>query len=329
VCSEPGPRGGGVGVFSAQVIRALASQHDVSVSVFHSKLPRWRRRALFALHAPDLMLAGEDLLFYCHLDLASAELGLQRLRKRRYAVFLHGMEAWIPLPATRKRVVCGAWRVLANSQTSVDLARKANPWWPQTKVVHLGVDDPGPPHPRATKPGALMLGRMDSSERMKGHDVVLDSWPAVTAVQPGAELWMVGEGDDVPRLQRMADERGLRNVSFLGFVSDARKRELLEEARVLLLPSRQEGFGLAAVEAAAAGVPVIALRNTALEEVFGDCPAALLADQATGEALAKVLVPLMADGERARQAGAAVREFVTTRYLFSHFQERLLKAVDV
>jgi glycosyltransferase involved in cell wall biosynthesis len=73
------------------------------------------------------------------------------------------------------------------------------------------------------------------------------------------------------RLERLAEDSGVASwVTFEGRVSDERLLELLASARLMVYPSSLEGFGLPAVEAMQAGVPLIASDKTSIPEVVGD-----------------------------------------------------------
>src|SRR5258708_37666662 len=95
-----------------------------------------------------------------------------------------------------------------------------------------------------------MLSRLVKREDYKGHREMLDAWPLVLRRLPTAQLWIAGDGDLRPDLEQAAAERGLAHaVRFLGFVSEERKRHLLQESRCMAVPSRGEGFGLVYLEA--------------------------------------------------------------------------------
>ena len=86
----------------------------------------------------------------------------------------------------------------------------------------------------------------------------------------------------------------LGRVQVLGFVSDADRAELFRRAAVFVLPSFEEGFGLPALEAMAAGVPVVASNRGSLPEVIGD--AGILVDPDDVDALAGAVKTALADG---------------------------------
>ena len=97
----------------------------------------------------------------------------------------------------------------------------------------------------------------------------------------------------------------------LGYVDASVRRELMEKASMLVLPSLEEGFGIPALEAMAAGVPVVAARRGALPEVVGE--AGTLVDPVGEEGFAAAIEALLANPQRrVAQAEAGVlraREF--------------------
>ncbi len=82
-------------------------------------------------------------------------------------------------------------------------------------------------------------------------------------------------------------------VRHLGYVSEEKRRELFESAAVFVLPSRDEGFGMPALEAMAAGVPVIVSNRGALPEVVGD--AGIVIEAEDREALAGAMERVLGD----------------------------------
>ena len=92
-------------------------------------------------------------------------------------------------------------------------------------------------------------------------------------------------------------------MRYVGYVADDAREALYAGARTLVLPSLDEGFGLPALEAMSAGVPVIAANAGALPEVVGD--AAVLFNPADPDALAYALSRLATDEAWAFERGAA------------------------
>jgi glycosyltransferase involved in cell wall biosynthesis len=109
----------------------------------------------------------------------------------------------------------------------------------------------------------------------------------------GRPLVVIGDGPDARRLQRMAGP----TVRFAGRVSDAEVARLLATARALVVTATEE-FGIAAVEAQAAGRPVVALREGGVTESVQEGRTGVFYDEATPEALAAAVLafdPLSVD----------------------------------
>jgi glycosyltransferase involved in cell wall biosynthesis len=103
----------------------------------------------------------------------------------------------------------------------------------------------------------LTVGRMDSSERYKGHDRVLDALPGLLASNGALRYLIVGEGDDRNRLTRRAKELGVSDcVTFAGYREDV--ADCYAACDLYVMPSTQEGFGIVFLEALASGRPVVA-----------------------------------------------------------------------
>ena len=119
-----------------------------------------------------------------------------------------------------------------------------------------------------------------------------------------------------PLQDELADwRRGLRRpeaVHLAGFLEDVPR--FWAGCRCAVLPSRAEGFGLAAAEAAACGLPVVATRASSLPEVVLDGETGLLVPPEDPAALAEALERLLRDRQRSSRLGAAGRHHVATRF---------------
>ena len=130
----------------------------------------------------------------------------------------------------------------------------------------------------------------------KGQEVLIRALPLL----PGeVHVDFAGEGLRKEPLRELARELGvLQRVRFLGYVDEV--SSVYREARVCVIPSLWEGFGMAAVEAMASGVPVVASRIPGLAEVVGE--AGLLFEAGNPSDLAeKISTLLKSAGLWARQ----------------------------
>lgn len=134
----------------------------------------------------------------------------------------------------------------------------------------------------------------------------------------GRPLMVVGNGPDARRLRRLAGP----NVTFTGRVSDREAAELLERCRALVVTATEE-FGIAAVEAQAAGRPVIALREGGVRETVLDGITGAFFEEPTVDALTEAVRsfdPLAIDpAECARNA---------ERFDVAHFRHGMRRVVD-
>jgi glycosyltransferase involved in cell wall biosynthesis len=114
-------------------------------------------------------------------------------------------------------------------------------------------------------PLALYVGRLVFE---KGVHILLQAWPTVLLHWPNARLVIAGIGAMLDALRHQAQALGIAGaVHFAGFVSDAEREQLYRCADVAIFPSLYEPFGIVALEAMAAGCPVIASATGGLAEV--------------------------------------------------------------
>ncbi len=128
----------------------------------------------------------------------------------------------------------------------------------------------------------------------KGIDVLLDALGRLADDGLRPALWIAGQGPVRPALEKQARELGLdHQVRFLGERGDI--ADLLAACDVFILPSRQEGLGVAALEAMAAGRPIVASRVGGLAEAVVDERTGLLVPPNDPGALATALARLLRD----------------------------------
>ena len=140
VTSGLGTRHGGIGVVAAAIVCALRTDSDVRVLRHPPHWPRMLRAGAIGLQAL-LATRNIDLVIYDHVHLAVLHAIFPSLRRVPYAVFLHGMELWVPLTGRRREALLGANLLVSNSATTEELARRVNPWLPKAEVTWLGVSE--------------------------------------------------------------------------------------------------------------------------------------------------------------------------------------------
>jgi glycosyltransferase involved in cell wall biosynthesis len=165
-----------------------------------------------------------------------------------------------------------------------------------------------PPWRQSSKPPSahsgetvLFLGRLHPK---KGLDVLLDAWPRVSASREAARLVIAGSGD-----KSLVKE--ISGVEFKGFVTGEAKADCLANADVFVLPSHNENFGIAVLEAIAAGVPVVVSPGVQLAPWIKDRGLGIVTDR-DPVALADAILAVLGDAElRSRVARSGAEAVVT------------------
>jgi phosphatidylinositol alpha-1,6-mannosyltransferase len=152
----------------------------------------------------------------------------------------------------------------------------------------------------------------------KGQDVLIRALPSVRARVPGTLLLLVGAGPDAARLRALAMGHGVADaVVFTGAVAEPDLAAYHAAGDVFALPCRTrglgldvEGLGIALLEAAASGLPVVAGRSGGAPEAVREGRSGHVVDGRDVPALADVLVGLLDDPARAAAMGAAGRAWM-------------------
>jgi cellulose synthase/poly-beta-1,6-N-acetylglucosamine synthase-like glycosyltransferase/glycosyltransferase involved in cell wall biosynthesis/O-antigen/teichoic acid export membrane protein/peptidoglycan/xylan/chitin deacetylase (PgdA/CDA1 family) len=142
-------------------------------------------------------------------------------------------------------------------------------------------------------PLVAYVGRL---KEYKSIDVLITAFSAVVAKVPRAKLIIAGEGDDKERLEGLAHKLKLeKSIVFPGRISDEAKRELLQEAWVLVNPSLMEGWGITTIEANACGTPVIAANVPGLRDSVMDGKTGILVAHGKPALLSKTIIQILED----------------------------------
>lgn len=190
---------------------------------------------------------------------------------------------------------------------------------PRAQEIPPGVDTerwvPGPP-PSERPPVVVYVGRMDSTSRWKGVDQLIRAFALLTDL-PEAQLKLIGGGDDVENLLKLAAELGVADRVIA--VGELRGQELVDAVRharagVLSSVSDSECFGTALAEAQACGTPAVGTAVGGLPFTVADGETGLIVPPRDPEALAAALRTLLTDDELADRMGRAGRRRVVEKY---------------
>ena len=157
----------------------------------------------------------------------------------------------------------------------------------------------------------------------KNHETLIAAADLLSADFPDVEFQIVGDGPRRSELEALVRSRRLDDrVSFLGHREDVGR--LLSEASIFALPSRSEAFPNGAIEAMAAGLPVVASAVGGLLDLIEHGRTGLLIEPGNPTALADALRQLLTNQTAAARIGEHARAHVQQRYSF----ERMVKAFE-
>lgn len=162
-------------------------------------------------------------------------------------------------------------------------------------------------------PVILSLGRID---RVKGLDVLIDAFADVHITCPNARLIIAGDGDAtlLVELQTQAQSLGVaEQVIWAGFLQGEAKLAALAAANLFVMPSHSENFGIAAVEALAAGLPTIVSTGVAVHHEISEAGAGVAVPVSTAP-LANAMRNLLADAPRRAAMRSAALDLAQTRF---------------
>ena len=205
--------------------------------------------------------------------------------------------------------------VVANSQYTASLVERTF----GVPEVRIFVCSPGPPEwrtlgraPNVPREGYVLF--VGTLEARKNVGALLDAYARLVE-RDGRTPPLILAGRTTPDagawLERLSQPPLAGRVRHLGYVPNADRESTYAGARLLVMPSKNEGFGIPVLEAMSAGVPVVAANRGALPEVLGD--AGTLVDPDDGKALAAAMHRMVTDEvfatACARRGLARAREF--------------------
>ena len=209
------------------------------------------------------------------------------------------------------RIIC----VSQGARLTYRMADAAVPF----SVVHNGILPRAASTPRdlvraglgiGDAPLILTVGRF---VQQKSHITLLDALPRLLAACPTVMLAWVGQGPLEVALRSRARALGVaEHICFLGSRSDV--PDLMGAADLLCMPSYFEGHPLVALEALAAGLPVVATRSVGITEAIRNGETGLLCPFNNAPVLAHTLARLLADPELMAQLGAAGAAWARGRF---------------
>ena len=288
-----------------------------------------------------------DLVVCSHISVAPVAHILHRLFQTPYVVITHGIEIWGRLGARRLAALRKAAHVVAVSRfTARRIIAEHGVAEERVTVIHPAVDPAllamAPAHDVRRDPERLLtfltVARLSAQERYKGCDAVISALPDVVAALGPVRYVIVGDGDDRPRLEALARERGVPDlVEFAGRVTPDGLAAQYLTCDVFVMPSTAvlrpdgwtgEGFGIVYLEAAAFRRPVIAGAGGGAPEAIRDGVTGLVVDGNDVRAVAATLIQLGGDAPLRERMGTAGRAWVLEHFTMEHFEREAVELLE-
>jgi glycosyltransferase involved in cell wall biosynthesis len=292
-----------------------------------------RAKSLFTFAGLQKIRKGARIIVAGHPNLALPASWMKLLdRDLKTIVLSHGVEVWNPLSSVRQRALFRADLVLAPSRFTatkltevqgVPVERVRILAWPFSPEFLFLADAPaGHRLPQVFPQGRVVLtvGRWSASERYKGADDLMGAVARLRGTFPDLHLVVVGQGDDLPRLQKLAAAQSA--TGFIHFLEDLSREELAAcyaRADVFALPSTGEGFGFVFLEAMAFAKPVVGTAWGGITDLVEDGINGLLVPPNDSERLAQSLGHLLQDDSLRAKLGQSGAEIVRKKFRFDIF----------
>ncbi|MGH3881279.1 MAG: glycosyltransferase family 4 protein [Actinophytocola sp.] len=257
--------------------------------------------------------AGAPLVATIHATEAGRHSGWlsQRLNQQ-----VHSVEWWLANRADALITCSTAMRAEVAHLFEVEPAELA--------VIHNGIEPRGwrvsasavrsarAQHAPAGAPLIVYFGRL---EWEKGVQDLLAALPRLRRAHPGARLVVAGQGVQAAALVEQARKlRVRRSVDFVGHLPDPSLVACLAAADVVVLPSRYEPFGIAALEAAAVGAPLVASTAGGLAELVIDGETGLSVEPGDVDGIVSSIRAVLADPAAAARRAKAARARLATEF---------------
>ncbi|MGO9320165.1 MAG: glycosyltransferase [Solirubrobacteraceae bacterium] len=298
----------------ALALRRLARSFPFEIIHAHNAVPAADAVRRARLRTPMVVsVHGGDVLYTARRDRAGADAVARGLR--------------------------AAALVLANSHGIAELSRAHGAG--ETRVVHLGTDLPSAQRPadRDRREGGAGAGGREGVQSLvtvahlvarKRHADVLRALAVLGQRHPTLRYAVIGDGPERIALEGLAIRLGVaERVDFHGQLPPEEAVERARRCTLFVMPSTEEAFGVAYVEAMAAGVPAIGCRGEpGPEEIAAAGDGFLLVPPGDIERLTQRIDELLSDPHRLREAGQRARATVAANFTWERCGEQTLAAYE-
>jgi glycosyltransferase involved in cell wall biosynthesis len=343
---------GGIQVFNTYVYRALRDiGHDVTIIAVNDRPedaapnvipcnrgPRARKVLGAANLAKQVLLRRPDVVLCGHLNFAPLCRRICGVRGVPFITITHGIELWDADPK-KIQAAAASHRILAVSRYTKSLNIELLPKYNAEHIIVFSntFDEqrfrPQPvPEDFWGRVGlspndrfVLTVGRLATTERLKGYDEAIQAMAVVRQAIPDAKYVLAGRGNDMDRLRSVADACGLGEGLVLpGFIAEDDIVPLFNACELFVLPSRKEGFGIVFLEAMGCGKPVIGGNRDGSMDPLCDGSLGTAIDPEDVDALQTAIVEhLQGRAPASRSDSTHLRSEAIARFGFDAFRDRV------
>ena len=331
------PERGGVARYLGNLVIASGGTIDVFVNKTHPTTGPGRVEALSLITRGPfpwwpmiwqlyrLKRRGYDHIFLSHATPVGTAAWIARwFGGLPFTVLLHGLDLRLALCSKRKawilkRVLKAAHKVITNSVFVAEEVRIVTPGIDSVVLTPAVESMVFPDRERVRRQyglveSDLVLLCVTRLVTRKGIDRIIE---ALGGLPSAIRLVVIGDGQDYERLQAAAVTQAVKErVTFLRKASDEERNAWYSAADIFILPVRDEGndvegFGIVYLEAALAGLPVIAGRSGGAGEAIRDGETGILVDPNDKRAIAEAIQSLYDHPDQRKRFGEAGRAWVT------------------
>ncbi|MBV8785354.1 MAG: glycosyltransferase family 4 protein [Mycobacterium sp.] len=320
----------------AEGVRVIAAAHDPHEFAFGSDMMAWtlamghsmvraglslKKRGSNRPWRPDVVHAHDWLV--AHPAIALAQFYDVPMVSTIHATEAGRHSGWVSGAISRQVHAVESWLVresdsliTCSASMTEEITELFGPGLAEITVICNGIDAARWPfaerRPRSGPAELLYLGRL---EYEKGVHEAIAALPRIRRTHPGTTLTVAGEGTQLGWLVEQARKhRVLKAIRFVGHLEHAELLEVLHRADAAVLPSHYEPFGIVALEAAAAGTPLVTSNIGGLGEAVINGQTGVSCPPRDVAGLAAAVRTVLDDPDAAQRRARAARERLTSDF---------------
>jgi len=302
-------------------VRFVSPPRPLSYASWGRWAARPVRRALDRAERPDVV--------HAHYAVPAGDAVLRWIRRGNdvpLVVSVHGGDLSYAAARSERgrdtvvRVLRAAAAVIANSEVTRHGIEQLTGPLPALEVIHPGADLPEAMPDRAPVPTLVTVAHLEAH---KNQAAVIRALAALKGRHPDLRYELIGKGPDREALADLATRLGVADrVEFLGPLPHADALERMGRGHVHVMPSVHDAFGVAHVEAMAAGLPAIGGAGTGADDIAAMGEGMVLVPSGDDAALAREIDRLVGDAAGRDRLGAAARRTVAANFTWERNGER-------